>query len=62
MCFCGLQEAFDLVDRSSLWSGKLIGNNIKGKIFNVVYNLYDRAKSCVRVDMINQNYLIVILV
>ena len=47
--FVDYKKAFDLVDRSSLWS-KLISNNINGKIFNVVYNLYDKAKSCVRLN------------
>ena len=50
--FVDYKKAFDLVDRSSLWS-KLIANNINGKIFNVLYNLYYKAKSCVSVRVNN---------
>ena len=46
--FVDYKKAFDLVDRASLWS-KLISSNINGKIMRVIYNLYDNAKSCVRV-------------
>ena len=45
--FIDYQKAFDLVDRSSLWS-KLIGFGLNGKIFTVIYNLYLNAKSCVK--------------
>ena len=51
LCFCGLYKkaTFDLVDRASLWS-KLIANGINGKIISAVYNLYNNAKSCVRLN------------
>ena len=45
--FVDYKKAFDLVDRSSLWS-KLISSGINGKIINVVYNMYKNAKSCVK--------------
>lgn len=45
--FVDFKKAFDLVDRTSLWS-KLISCNINGKILNVIYNLYKNAKSCVK--------------
>ena len=45
--FVDYKKAFDLVDRSSLWS-KLISSGINGKIINVVYNMYNNAKSCVK--------------
>jgi len=45
--FIDYKKAFDLVDRSSLWS-KLLSNGINGKILQVVYNMYDQAKSCVK--------------
>jgi hypothetical protein len=45
--FVDYKKAFDLVDRSSLWS-KLIGNHINGNIITVIYNMYKNAKSCVK--------------
>ena len=44
--FIDYRKAFDLIDRTSLWS-KLIANNINGKVLNVIYNLYKNAKSCI---------------
>ena len=41
------KKAFDLVDRSSLWS-KLISHGMNGKVMSVIFNLYHHAKSCVR--------------
>ena len=43
------KKAFDLVDRSSLWS-KLISHGINGKLMSVIFNLYHHAKSCVRAN------------
>ena len=40
-----IKKAFDLVDRSSLWS-KLISCGIKGNVLKVIYNMYEHAKSC----------------
>ena len=45
--FIDYSKAFDLINRSTLWI-KLLGIGVKGKIINVIYNLYDSAKSCVR--------------
>ena len=47
--FVDYKKAFDLVNRSALWS-KLIGNGINGKVINVIFNLYKNAKSCVKVN------------
>jgi hypothetical protein len=44
--FIDYKKAFDLIDRASLWS-KLISNNINGKVVTVIYNMYNKAKSCV---------------
>ena len=44
--FIDYKKAFDLIDRSSLWS-KLISNGINGKVITVIYNMYNNAKSCV---------------
>lgn len=47
-CFVDYRKAFDSVDRVELWK-KLINNNVTGKIFNVIRNIYKHAKSCVKV-------------
>jgi exonuclease III len=47
-CFVDYQKAFDSVDRTELWR-KVINSNIKGKIFNIIYNMYKQAKSSVSV-------------
>ena len=47
--FIDYKKAFDLVDRSSLWS-KLISHGINGKLMSVIFNLYHHAKSCVRAN------------
>ena len=44
--FVDYKKAFDLIDRSSLWL-KLIATGVMGKIFNVIYHMYDNGKSCV---------------
>ena len=45
--FVDYKKAFDLINRSDLWS-KLIANGINGKLITVIYNLYNQAKSCVK--------------
>ena len=44
--FIDFSKAFDSVWRVGLWS-KLLANNINGKIFRIVYNMYQGIKSCV---------------
>ena len=44
--FIDYRKAFDSVHRLALWK-KLLQNNIDGKVFKVIYSLYDKAKSCV---------------
>ena len=46
-CFIDYQKAFDTINRSALW-GKLIANGINGKILQIIYNMYETAKSCVK--------------
>ena len=46
MCFVDYKKAFDNVNRIQLWQ-KMLDYNINGKIFNVVHNMYNQAKSCV---------------
>ena len=42
--FVDYSKAFDFIDRSYLWQ-KLLNSNINGKIFNVIKNMYENAKS-----------------
>jgi hypothetical protein len=44
--FIDYKKAFDSVKRVELWR-KLLSCNVNGKLFNVIYNLYGNAKSCV---------------
>ena len=41
------RKAFDSLNRVALWR-KLLCHNIDGKIFKVIFNIYDYAKSCVK--------------
>ena len=49
--FVDYQKAFDLVDRISLWT-KLLSYDINGKILRVIYNIYHKAKACVKLNNI----------
>ena len=44
MCFVDYKKAFDNVNRIQLWQ-KMLDYNNNGKIFNVVHNMYNQAKS-----------------
>ena len=46
-CFVDYRKAFDTIPRVLLWQ-KLLAHNINGKLFAVVQNLYNSAKSAVR--------------
>lgn len=48
-CFIDYQKAFDRVPRVELWY-KLLKLNIRGKVFNVIFNMYEKAKSSVAVN------------
>ena len=45
--FIDYSNAFDLMDRASLWS-KLLYNGVNGRFFYVIHNMYNKAKSCVK--------------
>ena len=45
--FVDYTKAFDMVNKTSLWS-KLLGHNINGKVFQIIKGMYTRAKSCVK--------------
>jgi hypothetical protein len=45
--FIDYRKAFDSVDRCALWN-KLLQYCIDGKMFKIIHNMYESAKSCVR--------------
>lgn len=47
--FIDFKKAFDTVWRAGLWQ-KMIESQIKGKCFNVIFNMYQEIKSCVLVN------------
>ena len=47
--FIDYRKAFHFVDSSSMWR-KLISAGINGNILRAIYNLYEGAKSCVKLD------------
>ena len=49
VAFINYRKAFDLIDMVLLWD-KMIAVGIGGKILYVIYNLYHKAKSCVKVN------------
>ena len=49
VAFIDFSQAFDKVWRKGLWY-KLLQNNINGKFFNVVTNMYNNIKSCIKLD------------
>ena len=47
--FIDYRKAFDSINRPLLWQ-KLISYNMNGKLLNVVKYMYDKAKSCVKIE------------
>ena len=45
-CFVDYKKAFDTINRSTLWS-KMLASGISGKLFDVIKNMYEKAKSSV---------------
>lgn len=48
-CFIDYKKAFDTVPRFELWQ-KVLRNGINGKIFEVIKNMYSKAKSCISLN------------
>jgi hypothetical protein len=46
-CFIDFKKAYDLIDRNCLWY-KLIKCGIDGKLFSVIYSMYEDVKLCVK--------------
>ena len=53
--FIDFSKAFDSVWRIGLWN-KLLKNEINGKFFRVIYNLYQNIKSCVTINNSNSTF------
>ena len=53
--FIDYRKAFDSIDRSLLWQ-KLLSYNINGKVFNIIREIYSKAKSCIRKDNMIYDY------
>ena len=49
VAFIDYRKAFDSIDRICMWT-KILDLGVNGKIFTVVYNLYKKAKSCMKVN------------
>ena len=47
--FIDYQKAFDLVDRTSLWS-KLLTYNINGRLMKLIFNMYQDTKACIKLN------------
>ena len=47
--FVDYKKAFDSVDRIALWQ-KMLKYNLDGKFFIIVRNMYEQAKSCVKLN------------
>ena len=47
--FIDYRKAFDSIDRSIIWQ-KLLSYGINGKMFIVIKDIYDKAKSCLMKD------------
>ena len=49
--YCSLidyKRAFDCVDRTLMWK-RILERNMNGKLFRVIYDMHDAAKSCIKV-------------
>lgn len=53
--FIDFRKAFDTVWRVGLFQ-KLLKNNISGKVFNVILNMYTNIKSCVKMGELKTEY------
>ena len=54
-CFIDYKKAFDLIDRSKLWT-KLVKHGIDGKMLQIIKSLYKNIKICIKHDGNLSNY------
>ena len=45
--FIDYSKAFDLIDRSARWQN-LLQHDINGRVFQIIFNIYQKTKSCVK--------------
>lgn len=55
VAFIDLQKCFDFVDRDMMLY-KLLINNIDGKVYNSIKNIYQSSESCVRINGVLTNW------
>lgn len=55
-CFIDIQKAYDKVWRAAIWE-KLDKYGIRGKMWRVIKNIYERVESCVLVGNDQTDYL-----
>ena len=55
--YCAFIDYSKAFDRTLLWQ-KLLSLNIDGNFFNVIINMYDMAKSCVRQNNLMSEYFL----
>ena len=53
--FVDYKKAFDSVNRLHLWH-KLLQHGIDGRCIKIMYNMYSKAKSCVKVNNVLSNF------
>lgn len=47
--FIDYRKAFDSINRSALWK-KMLDHSIDGKVLRVIHNIYEKAKSCIKLN------------
>ena len=53
--FVDFMKAFDTVWRAGLWHNMLL-NNINGKMYDVIFNMYCNIKSCIVFNKCKSDY------
>ena len=54
-------NAFDAVWRAGLWHNKLL-DNINGKMYDAIFNVYCNIKSCIVFNNCNSDYFACIVI